>query len=472
MKPLASFRVLRACLSAAAIPAALVAMSLSAAPLRAETLSDALVAAYRNSSLLDQNRAVLRAADEDLAQAVASLRPVVNFAATAAYSNSMRNDVRTADDLSASLSLAAELVLFDGGIREKNREVAQELVLATRAALVRVEQDVLLSAVRAYVGVRLAIDTVALRRNNVRVIESELRAARDRFALGEVTRTDVAIAEARLAAATSNLAAAEGDLDVARERFKLAVGRAPGELAPPPLVPAPAANVAGAKDIARARHPSLAEAKHRVTVADLSIAIAQAAMGPRVDLRGNLGLVAADRIVGRVDGADFGLSVTLSQPIYQGGADSSRLRQAMAQRDGARAGLHLGVAQIETLVGQAWAEREVARARIDASELQVRAARSAFESVKEEVDFGARTTLDLLNAEQEALDAEAARLGALAAREVADYALLAAMGLMTVEQLKLGVPVYDVEAYHNAVRTAPASRQSKALERIMSTIGN
>ena len=205
----------------------------------------------------------------------------------------------------------------------------------------------------------------------------------------------------------------------------------------------------------------------------LAIAIAAAAMGPRVDLRGNLGVVAADRSVGgRVDGGDFGLSVTLSQPIYQGGADSSRLRQAMAQRDAARAGLHLGAAQIETLVGQAWAEREVARARIDASDLQVRAARSAFESVKEEVDFGARTTLDLLNAEQEALDAEAARLGAIAAREVADYALLSSMGLLTVEQLKLGVPVYDVEAYHEAVRNAPSSRQSKALERIMSTIGN
>ncbi|MFZ8942724.1 MAG: TolC family protein, partial [Gemmobacter sp.] len=185
--------------------------ALAAAPaLRAESLADALVSAYRNSDLLEQNRALLRARDEGLAQAVASLRPVIAFAADAGYSILRNDGVTLNDDTTARLRLTAELPLYDGRNRRLGVEAANELVLATRAALVGVEQSVLLTAVQSFVDVRTALQTVALRESNVGVIEQQLRAAQDRFALGEVTRTDVAIAEARLAGARSALASAAG----------------------------------------------------------------------------------------------------------------------------------------------------------------------------------------------------------------------------------------------------------------------
>jgi outer membrane protein len=213
-----------------------------AAPMAgAETLTDALIAAYRNSNLLDQNRAVLRAADEDVALAVSSLRPVVSFAGQSAW---RRTEIDTlagpdvSEGLSSSLTLSADLTLLDFGRNRLGIEIARESVLATRQALVDVEQQVLLGAVSAYVDVRLAQEVVALRQSNLRLITQELRAAEARFDVGETTRTDVAIAQARLAASRSALAAAEGDLMIARESYKAATGAYPGRLAALPKLPA------------------------------------------------------------------------------------------------------------------------------------------------------------------------------------------------------------------------------------------
>ncbi len=163
----------------------------------AETLADALVGAYNHSGLLEQNRALLRAADEDVAIAGSALKPVVRWTAAATQSFGR---VRTAatgvavanDDLTASLSLVAEMLIYDAGARKFRVEATKETVLATRDALVNVEQQVLLRAIAAYMGVLEASEFVALRTNNVRLLTQELRPARDRFEVGEVTRTDVA----------------------------------------------------------------------------------------------------------------------------------------------------------------------------------------------------------------------------------------------------------------------------------------
>ena len=179
----------------------------------AEPLTDALILAYRNSDLLEQNRALLRAADEDVAQAVASLRPVLAFIADAGYTD---NGI-TAADFSASVALQASLDLYDGGANRIAIDSAKESVLSTRASLISVEQQVLLSAVEAYMAVRSASETVALGQNNVRLITEQLRAAKDRFEVGDVTRTDVSLAESRLATAQSNLVAGQGALAAARE---------------------------------------------------------------------------------------------------------------------------------------------------------------------------------------------------------------------------------------------------------------
>lgn len=436
---------------------------------RAETLTDALIAAYANSNLLDQNRAVLRAADEDVAVAVSALRPVVSYTLQGAW---QRADVTTifgpsvSEGLSASLTLSAELTLLDFGRRQIGIEIAKESVLATRAALVDVEQNVLLAAVRAYVDVRLAQEVVALRQSNLRLITQELRAARDRFDVGEITRTDVSIAEARLAASRAALAAAEGQLRVAREAYKAATGAYPHGLAALPKAPALPRTMEEAQGVARATHPLLKQAQHQVTIADLQVELAKANRRPTLGAGATLRTDDNDQ-----QAQSYGL--TLNQTIYAGGRLSALQRKALAGKDAARAGLQQTAVGILQNVGVAWANLAVASASIEASDLQIRAAQAAFDGVREEAAAGTRTTLDVLDAEQELLDARNARLDAEAQRYVAVYQVLATMGLLTVDHLKLGIPTYDPEAYYGAVRKAPAhSAQGKKLDRILEKIGN
>ncbi|MFN3643429.1 MAG: TolC family outer membrane protein [Gemmobacter sp.] len=448
--------------------AAALAVTLAAPSVMAQSLTDTLIAAYRNSSLLEQNRAVLRAADEDVAQAVATLRPVVDWSIGANLTNSDRRLVgfgRDTTELSGTLRIAAELTLFDFGANRFALDAQKELVLATRQSLVGVEHNVLFSAVASYQDVRLAVETVALRESNVRVIERERQAARDRFELGEVTRTDVAIAEARVAAARSALEAARGQLAVARESFNLNVGRFPGVLPPPPRAPATARSVDEAKAIARRTHYAILGAQHEVAAAELFVARAEAAMRPR--------LVGGAEYVLRDSGADQAtLSLRLSQRLYAGGQFSALFRQAIARRDAARARLARAASEVDDAVGRSWAQLQVARASIAASRQQVAAAQAAFDGVREEATLGARTTIEVLNAEQELLDARVNLLTALSNEYTANYGLLAAMGLLTVQHLRLGVATYDPAAYYNAVSTAPAtSGRGRALDRVMGSIG-
>ena len=436
---------------------------------RAETLADALIAAYKTSNLLDQNRAVLRAADEGVAEAVSALRPVVAYTLQGAW---QRADVivggvpAVVEGLSASLALSAELTIWDAGRRQIGIEIARESVLATRQALIDVEQSVLLFAVQAYVDVRLAQEVVALRQSNLRLITQELRAAQDRFDVGEITRTDVSIAEARLAASRAALAAAEGQLMIAREAYKAATGAYPGNLAPLPKAPALPRTMEEAQAVGRATHPSIRQAQHQVTVADLQVDLAVANRAPTIGLGATL----------RTDDEDLqsqSLGITMNQTLYAGGRLSSLQRRALAGKDAARAGLQQTAVGVVQNVGVAWANLAVAAASIEASDLQIRAAQAAFDGVREEAAAGTRTTLDVLDAEQELLDARNARLEAEAQRYVAVYQVLATMGLLTVDHLQLGIPTYDPEAYYGAVEKAPShSAQGKKLDRILEKIGD
>ena len=211
-------------MTARLVRAALLLFALAAlAPAtRAETLGDALAAAYRNSGLLEQNRALLRAADEDVAAAVASMRPVLNYVISGSYSN-YDSLVETTG---ASLALTASMVLYDFGRSRLRREAARENVLALRAALLGIEQTVLQRAVAAYVTLVRDQAVVALRETNLELMQQELQAARDRFEVGQITRTDVAFAEARLAASKSALAAAARPDGPARARSRRGIPRA------------------------------------------------------------------------------------------------------------------------------------------------------------------------------------------------------------------------------------------------------
>ncbi|MCU0908158.1 MAG: TolC family outer membrane protein [Rhodobacteraceae bacterium] len=433
-------------------------------PARAETLGDALIAAYRNSNLLEQNRAVLRAADEDAAQAMATLRPVI---AASAGATRREPALGGQDNLTSQVALTAEITLYAGGQNRLALEAARESVLATRESLVDVEQQVLLGAVQAFMEVIRAGEFVALRDNNIRVVSEQLQAARDRFEVGEITRTDVSLAEARLALARANLAVAQGDLQVAREAYRAATGRLPGALQAPSRLPATADTLASAKAVATERHPRIREAQRLVTVSELNIARAQGGLLPTINLSGQ---VARDS-----DGEDASsIGISARQTLYAGGRLSSVLRQAEAGRDRARAGLLQTAVLIEQGVGEAWANAMVTSAQIAAGQERVRAAQLAFEGVREEAALGARTTLDVLDAEQELLDARASLIQAQTQRAVASYRLLSAMGLMTADHLRLGVPTYDPAAYYDAVRNAPVTRvspQGERLDHVLRSLG-
>lgn len=432
----------------------------AAAPARAESLADALAAGYENSGLLDQNRALLRAADEGVASAVGALLPVVSWSA-----NAQAQTFQSQSTLTAALQISAELTLYDGGNTQLAIDAQKETVLGTRQALLNIEQQVLLRVVQAYMEVRRASEFVALRQNNVRVITQELRAARDRFEVGEITRTDVAAAEARLAAARSQLAAEEGGLVRAQAEYLAAVGRRAGNLQPVSPVSI-SQSIPDARALALRGHPAVLEAQFSVTVAELNIARAEAALRPNVSLSGS---VRIDQ-----DGDDTEtLGINIGGPIYQGGRLSSAIRDAMARRDASRASLLVTSQQIEQNVYNSFSFLEVARASRDASERQVRASTVAFQGVREEATLGARTTLDVLNAEQDLLDARANLISAQVDEVVSTYTLLSAMGQLTAEKLRLQVQLYDPAAYYNLVSDAPTitSEQGRALDRVLEAIG-
>ena len=234
----------------------------------AENLGSALVAAYKHSGLLQQNRALLRAADEDVAAATAALRPVVRYSLGANYSS-------VTQDVSTNLGLTASLTIFDNGNSATRREVAKENVLSLREALRTIESNVLLSAVTAYTNVRRDVAIVGLRDNNLKVVQRELQASKDRFEVGEITRTEVALAEARVASAQSELAVARGNLDRSREQYKNAVGEYPSSLDAPPTPPAIPASLAAAQAVARQVHPDMKQAQHNVNIAELNVQLAE-----------------------------------------------------------------------------------------------------------------------------------------------------------------------------------------------------
>jgi outer membrane protein len=437
-------------------------------PARAETLADALVSAYRNSNLLDQNRALLRATDEDLVQAQARLLPVINFVTRFLTTTSGTPDYRL------SFAVTLDVPLIDFGRGQLGVDAAREQILSARAGLIVVEQRVLLNAVTAYLNLHSTIETVALRRGNVALIQEQLRAARARFELGDSTRTDVAIAEARLAAAQSALAAAEGDVAVARETFAFVVGRRAGALSAPPGLPRLPATLDAAIAQARANHPAILQAQHQVAAADIVARIARTER--RGTVSGQLSVEARRQQIGAIEGtsSDVTASIGYSVPLFTGGRIPSVERQAVARGEAQRAALNQTVAQVVQSVGSSWAQLSVARARLDASALQIQAAQAAYDAVSAEAEFGTRTTLDVLNAEQELLDARSSRIFAAASVQNAAYVLLESMGRLTVQSLNLGIPTYDVEAYGGSIRrretgasTVAPSVQGQRLDRIM-----
>ncbi|WP_347139737.1 TolC family outer membrane protein [Paracoccus sp. SSK6] len=453
---------------------AAIALTALGSPAMAESLADTMVAAYRHSALIDQNRAVLRAADEDVAIALSALRPIVQWTA----SHTVRRDEGVSDYLtsrSTSLQIGAEMLLYDWGRSQLAIDAAKEQVLATRQGLVAVEQDVLLDATVAFFDIKQATERVALQQNSVEVLTRERQAAQDRFDVGEITVTDVALADAQLAQTQAGLASAQGDLEIAREGYLAATGRLPGALDAPPPLPRLPASVDEARAIGQRNHPLIAQAQRQAAAAELGVAQAAAERNP--SLSGNVAAGITRSPQTQLNGGydtrnSASVGLTLNQTIYSGGRLPAQHRRAMALRDQARSNLLNVSRQISQLVGESWANIDVARAQIRAIDEQIGAAQQAYNGVREEAALGARTTLDVLDAEQSLLEARADKITAQANLQLAHYQLLAAMGRLTVEHLNLGIPTYDPSQYYNAVRDAPyTSKQGESLDRVLRAIG-
>lgn len=428
---------------------AAVALALSQ-PAQADSLSDALVEAYRSSPILEQQRYLLRASDEDVAVAVSAMRPVVSLTATASRAfNNYNLPLQRSSNTDSALALVLDYTLLDGGQRSLRIAAAKEGVLGARFGLVQFEQQVLLNAVTAYFNLRLAVRIVGVRESNVNVLEQQLRASQDRFEVGEVTRTDVAISQTRLSASQSALAAARGQVDIAREAYRQAVGRLPGPtLDAPPASPAIPPDVDRAQALSLQIHPLISAGQHNIVALTL---LSDAAGRDRLPSIG-LGAQIGDR---RDLGQDLNLSITGQAPIYTGGRLPALQRQAIARAQASRGDLGNTSRGIVQDVGNAYAQLEVARAQITATQQGVLSAQLAFEGFREEALLGARTTLDVLDSEQELLNARTDQLQAESDAQLAVYRVLAAIGLLTTEHLGLSVERYDPTGYYNSVADAP-----------------
>jgi outer membrane protein len=450
------------------------ALAVSAGPAPAETLADALVTAYQTSPLLESSRAALRSLDEGVPQARADRLPQVGAGVSADVESEFGN-FTSQEVYSVQAALNASLLVFDSGQTAAAIESARNIIAAGRADLQNVEQLVLFNAVQAYADVRRDMEFVRLASNDVDRLLETLRATENRFEVGEVTRTDVSQSQSRLAASRSTLAAAEGQLELSREAYRAAVGVRPQNLEPLPPIPDLPDSVEAAVAVGLQRNPQIVAAQYneRAAVYDFDRAIA--AGRPTVTVDAGLGwargnqfnqALATDPITGlptggailqeEWDGDGFAsLAVTGEMPLYTGGRNSSLIRQAQAVLDQRRFEVQDTARTVTQDVAGAWTDLDVARASIVARREQVEAARIAAEGVAEEARLGARSTLDVLDADQERLTAEAEVVSAVRDEYVAAYSLLQAMGLLTVAHLGLGIETYEPDVNFVRVRNNP-----------------
>ncbi len=451
-------------------------LALTIAPIKqasADNLTDAFIGAYNTSGLLEQNRALLRAADEDVAIALSALRPIIDWTARVNrdYTRTRTSGVVVTTEPSRFFTgLTLSQLIYDGGASILGKQSAQETVLSTRQSLIDIEQQVLFRAAIAYLGVLLQEETVGIQENDVNLSSEELRATQDRFEVGEVTRTDVALSEAQLASARSELADANGDLDTARAEYVNAVGKQPGRTAGQPSLPNLPRSLSEAVSLAQRNHPAILSAQHQVRALDLVVEQQRAGLGPNVRLEADAGI--SEDFDNDDYQNDAGVAFTFRQPIYAGGRLAANVRRAMASRDASRANLLNVQKDITQGVTDAYVRFETATASLTASTERVRASQVAFDGIREEATLGARTTLDVLTAQQDLLDAQLSEVSARTERSLAAYQLLQSQGLLTAERLGLAVQIYDPTLYYNLVKKAPAkvSRQSRDLDRVLKAL--
>ena len=413
----------------------------------ADTLQDALVKAYQSNPQLLAERANLRATDEEVSQAIAQWRPRVTINAN--YSK-IHTEAKTDGIAGKALTrsepwdadVTASQTVFAGGRILAQRRQADANVNAGRARLHSTEQNVFLNTISSYMNAVRDESVLKLNEANVALLRKQLEAAKARFDVGEITRTDVAQAEARLAAGLAQETSAQAALRASRLAYERAVGEAPGTLDVKPAIPALPESEAQAREVANVQNPTLAGARAQEDAARYGVDFAVGSMLPTVTVEASYGRSGQERFRETI-GDDSRLTARASIPLYQGGAEWSGIRQAKELNNRARLNVEDARRATDEGVQNAWEAYRAARSSSEANRQQVKAAEIAFEGVEQEQEVGSRTTLDVLNQQQELLNARVALVRSERDEIVASYSLLSAMGKLTAQNLELPVQVYD-----------------------------
>lgn len=444
-----------------ALVAAMVAMAV-ARPAAADTLLGALAQAYQVNPQLNSQRAIVRQTDEGVPQALAGYRPRVNGTASAGETFTWQRVVTGPGTTTKqrfytqprSVGAQVTQTLFNGFQTANRTRTAESQVFAARETLRVIEQTVLLDSATAYMNVLRDAAILEVQRSNVRVLGETLRQTRDRFNVGEVTRTDVAQAQAQLAAGQSQMLGAESNLTSSKATYRRVIGSEPGRLAPgSPVDRLSPRNLIGAIDAGIMLNPSVTAAMYGVDVAQLQVKIAEGALYPVLTLQGTV--QSAHDVTGVLQDQFTASAVAnLTVPIYQGGAEYSTIRQSKENLGQRRLDLATTRDQARANVVQAWGQHEAAKAQIQAAQEQVTASEVALNGVREEARVGQRTTLDVLNAQQALVNARVNLVTAQRDRVVASFTLLSAVGRLSPEVLGLNIPSYDPMVHYQQVRDA------------------
>jgi outer membrane protein len=464
--------VREAALAACAVAAALFP---SAAP--AETIESALVKAYQNNPQLNAQRASVRAIDEGVPQALSGYRPRVSVTSTlgeqfidataksvAGVPNPIPGGpaVQTATYTGQSgtttpwsYGVTGQQTLFNGFQTANRTRAAESQVSSAREGLRVLEQSVLLTAATTYMDVLRDTANLEVQRNNVRVLQETLKQTNDRFNVGEVTRTDVAQAEAQLAAGQSAMLAAESTLTTSKANFRQVIGVDPVNLAPgAPVDRFSPRTLPSAIDTGLVENPNVTAAMYGIDVSYLQVKINEGALYPTFVVQGSAtqsSYVQNGSVPQFWSASAVG---TLTVPIFQGGAEYSLIRQSKESLGQQRLTLDLVRSQTRQQVVQAWGQNEAAKAQVQAANSQVYSSEVALNGVREEARVGQRTTLDVLNAQQALVNARVALVTAQHDRVVASYNVLSASGRLSPQTLHLPTTLYDPTVHYQQVRDA------------------
>src|SRR5690242_6886345 len=433
-------------------------------PAIADTIEAALVRAYQNNPQLNAQRAQVRSTDENVPQALSGYRPKVALTASAGYQYTdtlttsggtptqlVRTDIHGTNP-PRSVGLTVTQNLFNGQQTANRTRTAESQVSGAREGLRVLEQTVLLNAATIYMDYLRDSAIVEVQKSNVRVLEQTLKQTRDRFNVGEVTRTDVAQAEAQLAAGKTQEQTAESQLVTTRANFRRIIGNEPSNLAPgSPVDRFLPKSMAAAVDVSLIENPNVTAAMYGVDVAFLTVKINEGALLPTLNVQAAVNQ-SYQQTLSVFKTFNASLTAQLSVPIYQGGTEYALIRQSKETVTQQRLALDQTRDQIRATTVQAWGQLEANKAQVVSAQAQVTAAEVALNGVREEAKAGQRTTLDVLNAQQALVNARIALVTAQHDRVVSSYSVLSAVGRLSPQVLGLATQVYDPSVHYQQVR--------------------